>query len=63
MNQSGIFIERGTPSKVDEFRLVFYIAGPPTSQEDDVMCYKYWMLFEMPISQWIKVEEAKDLIL
>mmetsp|Transcript_26940 Transcript_26940/g.4953 ORF Transcript_26940/g.4953 Transcript_26940/m.4953 type:complete len:109 (-) Transcript_26940:1209-1535(-) len=63
MNQSGIFIERGAPSKVDEFRLVFYIAGPPTQKEDDVMCYKFWQLFEIPISQKSKVDEAKDLII
>jgi ubiquitin C-terminal hydrolase len=57
-----IYVERGVPSRPDEFRICLSYAARPKPQASDSTLYEFTEIVEMPLSGNLTVQEAKDQI-
>ena len=57
-----IYVERGVPSRADEFRICVSYSAPPKSHAPDSTLYEFTEIVEMPLSGNLSVQEAKDQI-
>ena len=59
-NNSVVYLERGQPTKANEYRIIFSLAVSPDDTVEDAMCYKFYSLFDLPINASIKVLDLKE---
>ena len=57
-----IYVERGVPSRADEFRISVSYASSPKPQASDSTLYEFTEIVEMPLSGNLSVQEAKEQI-
>ena len=62
VNGSSVYIEKGTPSKPGQYRIIFYMARK-TSLMSDNFFYSFEELFELPIPGDWTVSRVKELVL
>jgi ubiquitin carboxyl-terminal hydrolase 47 len=62
MNGSYIFVEKGKPTRPDEYRIIFFQATEPNADEPDGNCYSFTELFMIPVSAKEVVSEVKRKI-
>ena len=59
MNNSIIYIEKGTPTSPNQYRILFSLAIPPKPTESKSCCYTFLELFDMPIDATVLISEIK----
>lgn len=62
VNGSSVYIEKGTPSKPGQYRIIFYMAKK-TSLMSDNFFYSFEELFELPIPGEWTASRVKELVL
>ena len=61
-NGAVLFVERGVPSRLDEFRICVSFADPPKATAADYAMNEFTELIELPISSNLTVSSAIELI-
>lgn len=59
MNNSIIFIERGTPTTPNQYRILFSLATPPKAVDSKASCYSFIELFDIPVDATISILDIK----
>lgn len=62
VNNSVIFIERGKPTKPNEYRIIFSLATDADENESDAICYKFVDLFDIPLDSTMLVQDVKEKV-
>ncbi|OMJ69120.1 hypothetical protein SteCoe_33242 [Stentor coeruleus] len=62
MNNSIIFVEKGTPTSPNQYRILFSIAVPPKPNESKAACYSFLDLFDLPIDATLPIIDIKKLL-
>ena len=61
-NNGSIYLSHGTPSKDQEYKLIFSYINPTPSDYEDGACYNFVELFEVAVSATSTVAEAKEVL-
>lgn len=59
MNNSIIFIEKGIPTSVNQYRILFSLALTPKDTDSKASCYRFIELFDMPTDATIPISDVK----
>ena len=62
MNNSIVYIEKGTPTSPNQYRILFSLAIPPKQTESKANCYTFIELFDMPTDCTMLILEIKKIL-
>jgi len=62
VNNNLFFIERGTPSRPDELRLIFHLALPAKPTDCDGASFSFAELFQLPVHLESRIKQVKEKV-